>query len=173
MHLSNLWRQPNRCVSLTVLQTWLSPSWKTVSLSIGSVDISLWLNVTFRSYLGREISGNKSREFPDSVPFPLPVSWEGFRFPLGVTVRKIDSFWLEQMTREEFGEWYPETVSQDRENPFVVREFFPLFHKVGQLSSHWNVRTWQCRQWKGLAFITLWRKRQVWRRGTVESCQTS
>ena len=31
-------------------------------------------DVTFRSFLGTEITGNKNREFPDFEPFPLSVS---------------------------------------------------------------------------------------------------
>ena len=43
-----------------------------VSLCNGLIKTGLILNETFRSFLAQGISGNKSREFPDSVPFHCP-----------------------------------------------------------------------------------------------------
>ena len=56
-----------------------------VSLNIGSVKKDLLLNITFHSFLVRGIVGNKSQEFLDLVPFPLPVSGEESRSRLEVT----------------------------------------------------------------------------------------
>ena len=50
----------------------------------------LLLDVTFFSFLV-QIAGNKSWEFPDLVPFPLPVSGEDPPSLVPVMGRKIDS----------------------------------------------------------------------------------
>ena len=47
-----------------------------VSLCTDSIEKDLLQDVTFRSFSGQEIVGNKNREFPDFVPFQLPVSGE-------------------------------------------------------------------------------------------------
>ena len=45
-----------------------------VSLCTDSIEKDLLQDVTLRSFLGQEKAGIKNREFPDLVPFPLPVS---------------------------------------------------------------------------------------------------
>ena len=47
-----------------------------VSLYIDLVGKNLLPDVTFCSFLGQEIAGNKNGQFLDLVPFPLPVSGE-------------------------------------------------------------------------------------------------
>ena len=47
-----------------------------VSICIDLAEKDLLLDVTFRSFLEQEITWNKNREFPDLVPFPLPISGE-------------------------------------------------------------------------------------------------
>ena len=54
-------------------------------------DLDLLPDVTFRSFSGQEIAGNKNREFPDLVPFPLPISGAVPLFLLVITGRKTDS----------------------------------------------------------------------------------
>ena len=66
-----------------------------VSLYIDLAAKDLLLDITFHSFLVQEIAGNKSREFPDLVPFPLPISGEDPRSLVPVTGRKID---LSQLT---------------------------------------------------------------------------
>ena len=44
-----------------------------ISLCDGLIVTGLILNDTWRSFLAQGISGNKCREFPKSVPIPLPV----------------------------------------------------------------------------------------------------
>ena len=73
-HLSDLWRQPNHWPISIVILTWLSPSWMAVSLCTDLAVKDLLPDVTFHSFSGQEIAGNKTREFPDLVPFPLPIS---------------------------------------------------------------------------------------------------
>ena len=51
----------------------------------------LFPDITFHSFLVQEIARNKSREFPDLVPFPLPVFEEYPRSLVPVTGKKIDS----------------------------------------------------------------------------------
>ena len=70
-----------------------------VSLYTDLVGKDLLLDVTFRSFLVQEIAGNKNREFPDLVPFPLPVSGEVPLFLLVITGKKIDSD-LSELTKE-------------------------------------------------------------------------
>ena len=79
--------------------------------------------------------------FPHSVPFPLLVSWEVLRSLLAKT-GKIESDLSEQPIGEELTWMDLEPVSNDREDQFVVCQFFPLFHKIGQPSSDWNVWMW-------------------------------
>ena len=62
-----------------------------VSLCIDSTEKDLLQDITFRSFSGQEISGNKNREFPKLVPFSLAVSGEVPLFFLVITGRKIDS----------------------------------------------------------------------------------
>ena len=89
MRPSDLWRQPSHWPLSTVLLTWLSPSWNAAYLYIDLVKKDLLLGVTFHSFLALEISRNKIREFPVSIPFPLPVCWDVLRPLLVVTGRKI------------------------------------------------------------------------------------
>ena len=62
---------------------------------------------------------NKSREFPDLVPFLLSV-FGVLRSLLVITGRKTDSDSSELPKEEELPKWYLESVSNDREYPFVV-----------------------------------------------------
>ena len=61
-----------------------------VSLRIHSTEKDLLQDVTFHSFWGQEIAGNKNWEFLDLVPFPLPVSGKVLLFLLVITGRKID-----------------------------------------------------------------------------------
>ena len=72
-----------------------------VSLYIDLAEKDLLLEVTFRSFSGQEMTGNKLWEFPDLVPFPLPISGEAPRSLLVVTGRKIDTDFLELMKEGE------------------------------------------------------------------------
>ena len=72
-----------------------------VSLYIGLLKKDLLLDITFHSFLVQEIVGSKSREFPDLLLFPLPISGEEFRSLLEVMVTKIDSALSELTTGEE------------------------------------------------------------------------
>ena len=62
-----------------------------VSLYIDSTEKDLLGDVTFHSFWVQKIAWNKNWEFPDLVPFPLPVSGEVPLFLLVITGRKIDS----------------------------------------------------------------------------------
>ena len=82
-----------------------------------------------RSIIGRnfpffllvpEIAGNKNDKFPDLVPFPLPVSGEVPLLLLLITGRKTDSDLSELSIEGDRIEWYPETFSDDREDPFIL-----------------------------------------------------
>ena len=70
-----------------------------VSLCIDLAEKDLLPDVTFHSFSGQEISGNKNQEFPELVPFPLPISGEDLRSLLVVTGRKIDSD-ISELTKE-------------------------------------------------------------------------
>ena len=70
-----------------------------VSLCTDSVEKDLLQDVTFRSFSGQEIAGHKNREFPDLVPFPLPISGEVLLSLLVITERKIDSD-LSELSKE-------------------------------------------------------------------------
>ena len=98
-HLSGLWRQSSCWPISIVVQNWLSSSWMIVSLCIDLAEKELLPDVTFRSFLEQEITGNKNRKFPDLVPFPLTVSGEVPRSLLVLTGRKIDSD-LSELTKE-------------------------------------------------------------------------
>ena len=62
-----------------------------VSLCTGLIEKDLLQDVTFRSFSGQEINGNKNWKFPDLVPFPLPVPGEVPLSLLVITGRKTDS----------------------------------------------------------------------------------
>ena len=62
-----------------------------VSLYIDLAEKELLPDVTFCSFLEKEITGIKNREFLDLVPFPLPLSGEIPGSLLTVMGRKIDS----------------------------------------------------------------------------------
>ena len=62
-----------------------------VSLCTDSTEKDLLEDVTLHSFPGQEIAENKNREFPDLVPFPLPIYREVPLFLLVITRRKIDS----------------------------------------------------------------------------------
>ena len=60
-------------------------------LCTDSTEKDLLQDITFHSFSGQETAGNKYREFPDLLPFPLPVSRE---VPLSLLIimgRKNDS----------------------------------------------------------------------------------
>ena len=71
-----------------------------VSLCTDLAKKDLLPGVTFRSFLGQEIAGDKNRAYPDLVPFPLPVSREVLLSLLVIMGRKIDSD-LTELTSEE------------------------------------------------------------------------
>ena len=158
MHPSDLWRQPSSWSLLTVLLTWLSPSWNVVCLYTDLVKKDLLLGITFRSFLALGIAKNKDWEFPDSIPFPLPVSWEVVRSLLAITGRKID---LIRTT-----DWGGADVNVIL-NPFraIVRTHL-LSVNSSYCSTEWanlpptgmsgHGKDWQ---WKGLDFRILWRMR--------------
>ena len=83
-----------------------------VSLCKDSTEKDLLQDVTFRSFSGQEIAGNKN----PGVPGSCIISTARFfgEVPLSLLV----------ITVERGGgriEWYPETISYDREDPFVLR----------------------------------------------------
>ena len=65
---------------------------------IDLVKKDLLLEVTFHSFLVLEIAGNKSQEFPDPVPFPLPIFGEVLQSLLVTTERKTD---LSELPKED------------------------------------------------------------------------
>ena len=91
MHLSGLWRKSSQWPISIVVLTWLSPSWMVVSSCTDLAEKDPLLDVTFPSFSRQEIAGNKNREFPDLVPFPLPFSGKVPQSLLVITGRKIDS----------------------------------------------------------------------------------
>ena len=108
MHPSDLWRQPSRWPLSIVLLTWLSPSWNAVCLYTDLVRKDLLHGVIFHSFLALGIARNKNLKFPDSVPFPLPISWKVLRSLLAITGRNTDSDLSEQLIGEELtwtGSW--------------------------------------------------------------------
>ena len=74
-HLSSLWRQSSLWPISIVILTWLSPSWMVVSLCIDLAEKDLLLDITFRSFLGQEITENKKLEVPGSCILSSAGFW--------------------------------------------------------------------------------------------------
>ena len=75
-----------------------------VSLCTDSTEKDLLQDITFRSFSGQEIAGNKNWDFPDLVSFSLPISEEGSLSLLVITGRKTDSD-LSELTKEGELNW--------------------------------------------------------------------